>query len=45
MGKKQASARLKNKVKHLIARSIAQMEKTVSKERETYASRHQRKMR
>ena len=45
MGKKQASARLKNKIKQLIARSIAQMEKTVGKERETYQSRHHKKMR
>lgn len=44
MGKRKASARLKNKIKHLIARSIAQMEKTVGKERETYQSRHHRKM-
>ena len=43
MGKKQASSRLKNKIKHLIARSIAQMEQSVSKERETYKTRHHRK--
>lgn len=45
MGKKQASARLKNKIKQLIARSISQMEKSVSKERETYQSRHQKNKR
>jgi hypothetical protein len=34
--KKQASARLKNKIKHLVARSIAQMERNVEQERHRF---------
>ncbi len=40
MGRKNASARIKNKVKKMIARSIAQMEKTVGKERYSFKARH-----
>ena len=43
MGKKKASARIKNKVKKMIARSIAQMEKTVAKERYSHPTRHHNK--
>ena len=38
--KKKASSRMKNKMKALVARSIAQLEKTVSKERPTHQMRH-----
>lgn len=37
--KKKASARIKNKMKALVARSIAQLERAVSKERFTHRSR------
>lgn len=37
--KKKASARMKNKMKALVARSIAQMERIVSKERHSYKSK------
>ncbi|MBP6892438.1 hypothetical protein KBB68_02545 [Candidatus Babeliales bacterium] len=43
MGKKNASARIKNKVKKMIARSIAHMEKTIGKERQSYQVRHHKK--
>ncbi len=43
MGKKKASARIKNKVKKMIARSIAQMEKTIGKERFSYQARNNHK--
>lgn len=40
--KKQASARIKNKMKKLVARSIAQMERIVSKERHSFKARNSR---
>ncbi len=43
MGKKNASARIKNKVKKMIARSIAQMEKTVRHDRHSFKARHHTK--
>ena len=43
--KKQASARIKNKMKALVARSIAQMERSLGKERRSPHKRDDKKQR
>ncbi|MBP7854504.1 hypothetical protein KAZ82_01045 [Candidatus Babeliales bacterium] len=42
MGKKNASARIKNKIKNLVARSIAQMERSVGRSNFSFKSQSQK---